>query len=154
MEDFQLALEKAKERIKIADHMLDSTYPLIKDPRLLLGVMENVFLALSNAMSSVLYYERFFRRIDNFKDDFNNKFYSFKYNIVNRYHINTEYIMLIQDMRNMMLEHKKSPMEFSKGDKFIICSNDYRYRTVSADEMKKFISMSKQFIQDMVRIVK
>jgi len=52
-----------------------------------------------------------------------------------------------------MLEHKRSPMEFSKGDRFIICSNDYRYRSINADDMKKFISKSKQFIQDMNRII-
>jgi len=153
MEDFQAAIEGAKKRIKIADHILDSTFPLVKDPRLLMGVMENTFLALSNAMSSLLYYERFFKRIDNFKDDFKDKFYIFRYEILNKYRLSRDYLILIQDVKNMVSDHKNSPIEFSKGDRFVICSEGYMCRSVSVDDMKKFISKSKQFIQDVSSIV-
>ena len=125
MEQFQAAREKSREKIKIADHILSSTFPLVKDPRLLIGVMDNIFLALTNAMSSVLYYEKLFKRIPDFKDDFNSKFNMFKERIVRKYNLNIEYVYLIQDIKNLIIEHKKSPMEFSRGENFVICINKY-----------------------------
>ncbi len=153
MEQFQLSRERAREKLRIADHILNSTFPLVKDPRLLVGVMDNIFLALTNAMSSVVYYERLFKRIPNFKDDFNDKFDMFKERIVRRYNLNIEYVMLIQDIKNLILEHKKSPVEFSRGDSFVICTNGYRCKSISIRDMKKFISKSKQFIQEVNNIV-
>lgn len=153
MEQFQVSREIAKEKIKLADHMLYSTFPMVKDPRLLVGVMNNIFLALTNAMSSVLYYDRLFKRIPDFKDDFNNKFNVFKQNVVRRRNIDTEYVNLIQDIKNLIVQHKKSPMEFSRGDKFVICTSSFRYKTISVNDMKKFINKSKLFINEIDSIV-
>jgi len=153
MEQFQAAREKSREKIKIADHILSSTFPLVKDPRLLIGVMDNIFLALTNAMSSVLYYEKLFKRIPDFKDDFNSKFNMFKERIVRKYNLNIEYVYLIQDIKNLIIEHKKSPMEFSRGENFVICMNGYRCKTITIRDMKKFISKSQQFIQEVSAIV-
>lgn len=153
MEQFQILRDKANERIKIAEHILGSTFPLVKDPRLLLGVVDNIFLALNNAMTSVLDYERLFKRIPDFKEDFNSKFEMFKERILRRYNISIEYIFLIQDIKELNLEHKKSPMEFSRKDSFVICSNGFRCKTITTDDMKRFISKSKQFIQEISNIV-
>ena len=153
MEEFQFSRQKANEKIKIAEHILDSTFPFVKDPRLLVGVMDNIFLALTNAMNSVLYYERLFKRIPQFKEDFKDRFEIFKSSIVRRYKMDIEYVTLIQDIRNLLIQHKKSSMEFSRGDKFVICTDEFRYKTISVNDMKKFISKSKQFIHEVNNIV-
>jgi hypothetical protein len=46
MEEFQVLRDKAVEKIKIADHMLFMTYPLVKDPKLLMSILENTFSKL------------------------------------------------------------------------------------------------------------
>ena len=42
MEKFQEAREKALRNLQIADHMVSTTYPLLKDNRLLLTATENL----------------------------------------------------------------------------------------------------------------
>ncbi len=148
MEKFQELKESAKKKISIADHMLTQTYPLVKDVRLLLTVLENVFLALSYSMSSVLHYDRLFKKIPVFPDSFEGKFHIFKARCVPRYNLDKEYLSLIRDVKDIIVAHKKSPVEFVRNDRFIICSENYKMKTISVEELKKIISKSKMFIHE------
>lgn len=147
MEKFQELRESAKERIKIADHILTMTYPLVKDPKLLLVVLENVFLALTKALSSLLYYERVFKRIPPFHDNFVSKFQLFKERCVRRYKIDKEYLTVIKEVKDIILFHKNSPVEFVKNDRFVICSEDYQLKTISYEQVKDYIKKAKLFIE-------
>ncbi len=153
MEEFQLLREKAKNRIQIADHMLTMTYPLVKDTKLLLVIMENIFLALTCAMSSILHYDRLFKRIPAFTDNFESKFNLFKERCIIKYNINKEYLKLLQDVKNIMVEHKKSPVEFERKGKFVICSDSYRLRTITINQIKDYIAKARAFIQTSIVIV-
>jgi hypothetical protein len=153
MEEFQLAGENAKKTIKVADHMLIMTFPLVKDPKLLLAVTENIFASLQYAMTSLLLYERLFKRIPVFQDSFDSKFNLFKDKVAQKYNINKEYLRLIQEVREILSEHKKSPVEFSRGDRFVICSGNYRMKTIGVNELKKYIAQTKMFISDIERLV-
>ena len=153
MEEFQLLREKAKNRLQIADHMLTMTYPLVKDTKLLLVIMENIFLALTYAMSSILYYEKLFKRIPAFTDNFESKLNIFKERCVNKYNIDRVYLTLLQNIKNIMIEHKKSPMEFERKGKFVICSNSYRLRTITINQIKEYITKTKEFVQLSTNIV-
>lgn len=153
MEKFEEAGLKAKKNLHIADHMLTQTYPLIKDPKLLLAVMENVFLSLTNAVSSLLYYERFFQRIPPFQETFDSKFNMFKMKCAQKYKINLEYLALIQNVKEIIVQHKNSPIEFSRKDTFVICNGCYKVRTINVSMMKDFIKKTKLFIQEVDNIV-
>ena len=129
------------------------TYPLVKDSRLLLAVVENLFLSLSYAMSSILYYERIFKRVPPFSDNFTIKLELFKDKCVDKYKIDKDYIKLMQDIKEIIVEHKKSPVEFQRKDKFVICNGSYRIRTISVHEIKNYISKAKLFIGNANTIV-
>ncbi|MBS3098364.1 hypothetical protein J4209_06235 [Candidatus Woesearchaeota archaeon] len=153
MEKFQELRDVAKKKIYLADYMLTQTYPLIQDTRLLLAVLENIFLALTNAMGSVLYYERLFKRIPPFHDNFDSKFNMFRANVVDKYKVKGEHINLIQHIKDVIVEHKKSPVEFTRKDMFVICSDDYRMKTVSVEDIKKYVIRAKSFIEETSNIV-
>ena len=146
MEKFQELREHAKRKISIADHMLTQTYPLVQDPKLLLAVLENVFLAFTNAVGSTLYYERLFKRIPPFQDNFESKFNMFQRRIANKHEIGEKYIETIKEIKNLIIQHKKSPVEFARKDTFIICNENYKMRTISIDDMKSYIKTAKEFI--------
>lgn len=146
MERFQEARQKAIRNIHIADHILTQTYPLVNDPKLLLAVMENVFLSLTNAMASILHYERLFKRIPPFQDNFDSKFNMFKLKIVNKYKIEKDIILFIQNIKDTIIKHKKSPIEFARKDKFVICSDNYDLKTLSIKDIKEYINKAKLFI--------
>ncbi len=153
MEQFQELKEAAKKKITIADHMLTQTYPLVKDVKLLIAVLENTFLALSYAMSSVLSYDKLFKKISVFPENFEARFHIFKEKCAPRYNIDNEYLSLIREIKDIIIAHKKSPVEFARNDRFVICSDNYRMKTVSVDQLKKIIQKSKMFVQETGNIV-
>jgi len=152
MEKFQEYREKALKNIKIADHILSVTYPLVQDPKLLLAVIENIYFAFDNAMTSILDYERLFKRIPDVGEKFEIKFDIFRKKVAQNCNINQEHLKTIVELREMIKEHKESPVEFSRKDKFVICSDSYKMRTLSKEEIKKYISKAKLFIEEVNHI--
>jgi hypothetical protein len=124
MDEYKRFRDEARKDIKIADHMLFVTYPLIRDPKLLLAVLENIFLTLTNTMGYVLYYERKFKRVPSFFDTFESKYRVYVEKIVSRYDISPEYSTLLKRVKEILVAHKRSPIEFSKRDQFVICSEE------------------------------
>lgn len=153
MERFQETRDFAVKHYKTADHMLFMTYPLVKDPKLLLAVTDNVFLALKNSMASILYHDRIFKRIPIFQDNFESMFNMFRYKSALLNKVDKEYITLIQDIHEIIQEHKKSPVEFSRKDSYIICSKDYEFKTISTNKLKDYLLKTKKFLRLMESIV-
>ena len=153
MERYEELGQASRKNMQVADHMLTMTYPLVKDPKLLLAVMENIFLALTNSIGALLHYERIYKRVPPFQDTFASKFNLFQNKCSQRYSIDNEHLMMIQEIKDMILQHKKSPVEFTRGDSFVICSEDYRMKIVSVERMKEYILKSKQFIRGIDNII-
>ena len=152
MEKFQELRDIAKKKITIADHMLSVTYPLLNETKILVSVMENVFLAYTNAMGSLLYYEGMFKRIPPFEDNFESKFNMLKQRCVDKHNMDKKYLLDMQDMKNLLLEHKKSPVEFVRKDRFVICSDKFNMKSISVSDMQRYIKRAKLFIQDTASI--
>ena len=153
MEKFQELRDAANKKLKIADYILTMTYPLVKDPKLLLSAIENLFLAYSYSISSLLHYERLFKRIPPFPDDFSSKLGMFADRCLEKYGIDSENTGIIMDIREIIIDHKKRPIEFSRKDSFVICDGDYRFRTVSQAVIKGYIEKAKLFIRKISSIV-
>lgn len=152
MEEFQIVRDKARKNLKVADHMTFMTYPLVKDTRLLLSIMENIFLALTNSMGAILYYDRLFKRVPPFSDTYGSKYNLFKERCVRRYNLNKDYLKLMEEVKEIILQHKKSPVEFTRKDAFVICSDNYKIKTITVEKIKNYISKTKRFVKDMETI--
>lgn len=153
MENFQEALEKAKRNVHIADHMLTMTWPLVKDPKMLLPIMDNLFLAMANSLSALIYHERYFKRIPPFQDTFMSKFNIFKEKCVPKYGIDKGIAADMLEIKNIICEHRKSPIEFARKDRYVICSKDYKMKTISMDDAKKYLGKAKLFIDEVNNII-
>jgi len=153
MEKFQESFEKAKHYLKIADHMLSTTFPLIKDYNLIPLVVENIFLALTNALAALLHYELLFKRVPLFNETFDSKFKVFNSYCVRRYNFDKEILDVMLSVKNIVLRHRKSPVEFSRKDKFVICSDSYETLTVRLDDVKNYLHKTKIFIQEVHNII-
>ena len=153
MEKFQESRAKAERSLKIADHMLFVTYPLIKDDKLLMSILENIFLAFTNSMGAVLYYERLFKRIPPFHDNYESKLKLFVHRVMPTYNIDRRFVDAAGKVRDLLVERKTAPVEFIKNGKFIICSQDYQMRAISVDMLKGFVQVAKEFIKLNNRII-
>jgi len=146
-------MERAQKELRLADHMLHVTYKVVNDPKLLLSVIERINTALQSTVESIVTYERMYKRIPPFQDSFDSMFTTFKTRITRRYNVNIEYITLIQEIKDILMQHKKSPVEFRRKDKFVICSENYRMRVISTDNIKGYIEKAKVFIKEAQNMV-
>jgi len=153
MEEFQVLRDKALQKIKVADHMIFMTYPVLKDPKLLLAIVENVFASLDYGVGALLHHERLFKRIPPFNDTFSSRLEVFKNKMIPKYNFSRNYISLITDVKSILSEHKSSPVSFIRKDKFVICSPTYSMKTIDVNLVKKYIFESKILLNQINKIV-
>lgn len=153
-ERFELVLEAAKKNIRIADHMVFVTYKVVEDPKLLLSVLENVFLAYSDAMGAILHLERLYKMIPPVRDSFESKFNMFRLRIVERFKIDKKYIKDMQIVRDLILKHKNSPVEFVKDKNLIICDDNYKTKILKLSDVKDIVQEAKSFVNLIDTIVR
>jgi hypothetical protein len=151
MEKFQELRNISKKKIVLADHILTQTFPLLKDPKLLLSALENIFLSYTNGVGSLLHYERLFKRIPNFQDSFEGKFRMLR-DVAEKYGIKQEDINTIKEIKNIIVQHKKSPIEFSREDRFVICMDDYKMKTIEFKQLKNMMRDAKVFVEKISNI--
>ena len=147
-------LREASRTFKIADHMVSVTYPLVKDTKLLLAVLENLNLTLKNSIAALVYYDRHYKRLPPFQDSFESQFNVFRAKSVERYKIDKSYITLIQNIESLIKDHKASPMEFIRKDKFVIFSDNYNIKTFSLENIREYVSKIKEFKDKICLIIK
>ncbi|MBW2989256.1 hypothetical protein KY358_02960 [Candidatus Woesearchaeota archaeon] len=152
-ERYEELRDAARKKIQIADHMLTMTYPLVKDPKLLLAAVENIFLALANSMGSLLYYEKNYKIIPPFQDNFTSKFNIFREKCAKRHNIDDGMVLMMDEIRDIVIQHKNSPVEFTRNDSLVICSQDYNMKTIDPEKMKRYIMKSKLFISNINSII-
>lgn len=153
MEEYQVSRENALRAIKVADHMLTITYPLVQDTKLLLTVMENIFIGLSHSMAAVLHWERKYKQVPHFRDNFDSKYNTFKLYCMPRYNLSREYLPFLMEMKEIIAEHKASPVEFIRKNRFVIASEDYRLKSLSIEDVKANLAKAKLFIQEALSIL-
>ncbi len=153
MHEIKQLLNKANQLFKTADHIAYVTYPLLKDNKLIITIIENLSEAMNKAMEAVIYYEIKFKRINYFPADFKAQIETFKLS-ASHYNINRNYIVLMQDLHDIIARRKTSRMEFVKNDKFVIWNNDYEMITLNYDKIKGYLNQSKPFFDKVNYILK
>jgi len=62
-------------------------------------------------------------------------------------------VLMVGEIKDIIMQHKKSPVEFTRNDSFVICSEDYKMKTISLEKMRNYISKSKIFMQNINNII-
>ena len=146
MEKFLENIIAAEKKIQTADHLIYITFPLIKDKRLLLKILQEIKNAAVNCISSILQYEYLYKRISLYKDSKSN-FRTFIEKCTPRYQITKEEINLILELFDFIEKHKESPFEFIKDDKVVILSNGLKPKTLTVEKIKEFLILIKNILR-------
>lgn len=133
--------------------MINVTFKLVDDPKMLLSVMLRLESALKNIMESVLIYERMYKRIPPYQESFEGMYDTFRARCTRRYDFKDDHVSLIREVYEILKQHKASPVEFRRKDKFVICTDDYRMKVISVDNIKNYINKAKLFYDDAKRLV-
>ncbi|MDK2849555.1 MAG: hypothetical protein PWP03_63 [Candidatus Woesearchaeota archaeon] len=146
-------LDLAKKSLETADHILYVSYPLIKEPKLLLSAVESLYKCLEAAMEALLEFEYFYKRIPYYGNSFDSKFYMFKTQVSARYHIDRNFLLIFSELREILDWHNKTTLELRKDDKFMIFLSDYRVKTLTLNKVKEYLTFTKNFIRKIEQIV-
>jgi len=152
MDSFKLYQSKADKHIKTAEHLLTVTLPLVKDQKLVLASLENIFLALENSITAILEFEQLYKRIPPFQNNFDSKFNTFRARVVSRLEIDPNYLELIEEVKSIIEAHKKSPFKFAK-DEIIISSEGFKFKTLKNDQIMEMIKKTSNFIKQINNII-
>ena len=152
--DYLAAREKAHQQYETASHLLKVTMPLVKDPKLFIGILHNLFNSLEASMEAILAYDRELQLISPFADTFAAKFNTFQQKSARRYNLSPEYTTLMLDLKETLELHKKSPMEFQRGSRLVICQQDYQVRAISAQDINVHLAKTGRFLALMEEIIR
>jgi len=147
MGDFLQLLSEANKAFKTADHLTYVTYPLINETKLLISIVENLHLALVKSIEAILEYDQIYKRIPILPQDFQSKLEIFKTKSAKKYNIDENNLKLIDDLREIILYHKKSPLEFTRKDKYVLYLNNLRIRTIDLKKIKEDLKQVNIFIK-------
>src|SRR3989344_5222583 len=153
MENLRGLIKEANMLLNTADHLTYITYPTVKDNKLMVTILENLYKSLLRGMEAVLYYERMYKRIPPFSENFNAKLEVLKTRCAQRYGIDTESILLIDDLRQIVEHRQKSQIEFSRKDKFIMYNHDFRMKSITIEKIKDYLAKSKIFMERVNKIL-
>jgi len=154
MESVLRMVDKANKSLNTADHLAYMTYPLLKDVKILVSITENLHNAYTFAMDAFLTYERMYKRISSLPEGYESRFDIFKTKIAKRYNIEREHLLMMKDLENIISYRRKSPLEFIRKDKLVICSDSYKMKTINYEQIKSYINKSKPFFTRLNKVFK
>jgi len=143
----------ANKSIKIVGHMLFVTYPLVKDNKMFISILQNINKSLILAMDSILYYERMYKRINPYPDDFDTKLEILRKINGRRYGFDKDVCKLILEINDLIKYRKHAPVEFSRKDGFVLCDKNYKTIIIKENDMKNYFSKAKVFILQVYNII-
>lgn len=152
MEKYQQCRSESEKLMKLSDHILTMTYPIVQDPKILKVVLNNVYGAMFSALGYLLNYERYYKRIPPFTENYGAMVEIAK-DVFSRYKISQGYIGFLNEVKETFELQKQSEVEFVRKEKVVFATKDYDLNSISVKELKEFIAKAKLFMQEVSRVV-
>jgi hypothetical protein len=146
LSDSQLAMqfEDIKRILRNADHMVYITYPVLKENRLLVKVLEEVHEAVKRTINIIMGREYECKRIKLYSD-YKINMAIFEQKCAPRYYLSQDEMTGIRQIMDLFESHKSSPMEFSRQNKFIIMSDNLKTDSITVQRLKSMLGTAKLF---------
>ena len=147
LKEFLDGLIEAEKSWQNADHLIYVTYGVVKDDKLILRALENLIDSVIKAVSVVLKFEYFFKKIELSKDTRRN-LETFFNKLGRKYGLNKEDEKVIRELIFVGKKHKESSVEFSgKGRVVILDENSVKYE-IDSIKIKNFLKISKKLLEN------
>ncbi len=146
MIEIKQILDKTEKSLRMSDHMIYITYPLIKENRLLKKIIEDLYQIANNIINAILQYEHMYKRINldpNKNQDQEDNFNLFKNKCADRFNITNQEIQELEELFKLMNKHKESSFEFSRKNKLVIMSDNLKTESINLEKLKKYLNILK-----------
>jgi hypothetical protein len=162
MENARELRKRARRHLQLADHILTETYPLVKDEKLLLAVVENMFLALEGFMYAAIRGsvaqkikgkpKKSKTQLTGWNDlPFDDIKKNFEELVAPSLGISRQEVDLAARLKTLVDLHKGCDVEFARKDAFVICGKSYDPHKISYMEVKVWLRSAKK-IADAVEV--
>ena len=138
----------AKQRLATAQHIPSDTYPTLQNQLLGLSALEHLFLAMDYAMNAVLFDERIRKSAGEFPKTFSGRYSAFRLRVADALGFDKEPVNTLINLRNILIRHQKSPVEFERAGKFVICTKEYGMTLLSLENTTEYAKTAASFLQD------
>jgi len=122
MPEFTESLKAADNYLMNAQHLTYITYNIIKDKKVLIKVLENLYKSVLHSINAILQVEANLKRVKIYKESSKN-LEVFK-KIAKYYGLGDKDLQFIDTLINIIKKYKESGLVFSKGGKVVIMFDD------------------------------
>lgn len=153
MEKIKQLIAESNAQFRKADHLAYVTYPMVRETKLLYAIAEVIYDSLEKGVRAVLEYERMYKRIPLVPGELETELEIFK-DVAAKYGFNRNIVLLLMDLRRLVNAKKKSPVEFVRRDKFVICDDDYTMNVLDINKIKAYVMDSREFIEKLNHVMR
>ncbi len=142
-------LDSSIRLLKNADHLVTFSYPLIKDPRLLVSGLQLLFRSLEDMTDAVLLFEQTYKNLPPGQHtNFNLKLDLLK-KLSTKYNLSKDFFNMLYELHELDKAHRNSRVEFSRRDRFVICLDDFSLKIITLNLLKQYLDKTKVFIYNL-----
>lgn len=145
------ALSEATREVQVSDHLLTVTYPMAKDPKLLMSVLDHGKRAIETAATALVEHELGNGYVPPVRVTGPHEAVDAVGDLVrtNRVRIAgaQDAARLYGDLRLTMQRYREAPTVFARGEKYVIAADEYAYlREITPDELRRALKTIKEFV--------
>lgn len=142
-------LKKAVYKLHLAEHLLEVTYPLVKDPKMLQSVLSSLEQTHQNIFESIIP-----SSLANADTSFIMKLNSFEDILASSMVLDKGIIKTIKTVDELTTQHKESAVVFSRKDSFVICDDDYNIKKIDPLLVGEQLHNTKKLTSRMIDLLK
>ncbi|MDD5417295.1 MAG: hypothetical protein PHW96_00210 [Candidatus Nanoarchaeia archaeon] len=146
MEDYKFIFNEAMREVSLADHIIYTTYPIVKDKALFLSAVNHLTNSAVKAINSYLSKEKYYKRILMVPESNRLKVRMFIEKYSSDMNINQDFWNSLLDMVELA-DSKPSRIQFEKQDTLCIVNENYRMFRFDMDKVKKHLILVKDLIR-------
>jgi hypothetical protein len=147
-----LLLNKARFHLRNADNAIHKTFPLIQENKVMIVVMNNLFMSYNCAVLAILEHSLSKKNITRIPDSFDSRLILLEDKSSKLMIVDESFIGLGMDLKGFVLAHRNSSIEFSRGEKYVLCDSEFKYKLLSIKMLTGLYAKTKLFIDEAIRL--
>lgn len=136
----------SSSKIQVAEHLLNQTYPALKDPKILLSVLQNVHDAIDEGITAALTKARDNKEVPAFGSSFTQKVEHLRKHLAGKLKVTPIDFMFISELREILKRHEDSSVEFRRKKSFVIADDDFHLSSITPEKTKTYIARAKSLL--------
>jgi hypothetical protein len=109
--------------------------------------------AFDQSIAALIYRDREVKLISNFHDSPQSRRNIFLKKCVKRYGFEKSIMSTITEIKEILDEHKNSPMEFARNKEFVICNDKFKFKKININDVKDFLMRAKEFSYKIEKLI-